>query len=150
MAGDTIIIGNWNDMTPSAPAGADNVQFQKDASSPPNISAYIPRATTSQYGTVKLDAPQELSVEDNATIIDCSLGKYFELATGGANVEISAVNGIDGTAYLVAITGAGTISLGSKFILRSANMARSAGIDYLLFIYNFGTDRYQALWNKGA
>lgn len=52
MAGQTIIIGNWNDMTPSAPAGADNVKFQKDASSPPNISAHVPRATTSQYGTV--------------------------------------------------------------------------------------------------
>lgn len=41
MAGDTIIIGNWNSTTPSAPAGHDNVTFQKDASSPPNISAYI-------------------------------------------------------------------------------------------------------------
>lgn len=52
MAGQTIIIGNWNDTTPAAPAGNDNVKFQKDASSPPNISAYVPRATTSQYGTV--------------------------------------------------------------------------------------------------
>ena len=44
MAGDTIIIGNWNDTTPSAPAGYENVKFQKDASIPPNISAYIPTA----------------------------------------------------------------------------------------------------------
>lgn len=57
MAGDTIIIGNWNDTTPAAPAGADNVKFQKDASSPPNISAYVPRADTAgtKYGTIIYD-----------------------------------------------------------------------------------------------
>jgi hypothetical protein len=57
MAGDTIIIGNWNDATPAAPAGADNVKFQKDASSPPNISANVPRADTAgtKYGTIIYD-----------------------------------------------------------------------------------------------
>lgn len=57
MAGDTIIIGNWNDTTPSAPAGHDNVKFQKDASSPPNISAYVPRAdvAATKYGTILYD-----------------------------------------------------------------------------------------------
>jgi hypothetical protein len=44
MAGQTIIIGNWNDTTPAAPVGHDNVKFQKDAATPPNISAYIPKA----------------------------------------------------------------------------------------------------------
>ena len=57
MAGDTIIIGNWNDTTPAAPAGADNVKFQKDASSPPNISAHVARADTAgtKYGTIIYD-----------------------------------------------------------------------------------------------
>lgn len=57
MAGDTIIIGNWNDTTPAAAAGADNVKFQKDASSPPNISAHVPRADTAgtKYGTIIYD-----------------------------------------------------------------------------------------------
>lgn len=57
MAGDTIIIGNWNDATPAAPAGHDNVKFQKDVSAPPNISAHVPRADTAgtKYGTIIYD-----------------------------------------------------------------------------------------------
>lgn len=57
MAGDTVIIGNWNDTTPAAPAGHDNVKFQKDASTPPNISAHAPRADTAgtKYGTIIYD-----------------------------------------------------------------------------------------------
>lgn len=45
MPGTTIVIGNWNDTTPAAPAGSENVKFQKDASTPMNVSAYVSKIT---------------------------------------------------------------------------------------------------------
>lgn len=46
--------GNFNSTTPAAPAGAVNVIFQRDASDPNNISAYLPSGALSATPYVEL------------------------------------------------------------------------------------------------
>jgi hypothetical protein len=57
----SIVIGNWNDTLPAAPAENDNIKFQIDrTASPPNVSGYVPRAdiTGTKYGTIIYDASE--------------------------------------------------------------------------------------------
>jgi hypothetical protein len=57
MAQKIITIGDWNDETPAAPIGSDNIQFAVNRSGTiPQISGSIKRATPDDYGTVILDA----------------------------------------------------------------------------------------------
>lgn len=42
MAGDTVIIGNWNDTLPAAPTGYENIKFQVNRGvDPAQVSGYI-------------------------------------------------------------------------------------------------------------
>lgn len=42
MAGDTIILGDWNDSAPAAPSGYENVKFQVDRNqNPAKVSGHI-------------------------------------------------------------------------------------------------------------
>lgn len=49
-----LVDANLSDSTPAAPAGGENVVFQKDASSPANISGYVREATALLRGIIQL------------------------------------------------------------------------------------------------
>ena len=114
MAETTIILGDWNSVTPAAPGGSpgpagDNITFQVDRTgSIPKFSAWVPRADVGgdYHGTILYDgsgnasrylgadgswhdvpgspSPQTLSIVTGHVALDYSLGIYYILATGGA------------------------------------------------------------------
>jgi|WetSurMetagenome_2_1015567.scaffolds.fasta_scaffold62169_2 hypothetical protein len=149
MAETTIILGDWNSVTPAAPAGSDNIAFAVDRTGDtPAFSASVPRATTSIHGTVLLDDWVELTESSNSVTPDCDDGKNFTLNIGEAT-QIENPTHPKGT-ILICVTGAGVVTLGDKFVLRSGDLTRSADRDYLIAIYNSAADKWDACWSTGT
>lgn len=84
---------NFSDTTPAAPGGYVNIKWQKDGSTPPNVSGYVPISVPSAY-----PAPNtQLNV--------------LEEFLGGGNAGVSAADGICGElGWHVVLTGAGAVS----------------------------------------
>lgn len=59
--GVAVVDADFDDATPAAPAGEVNVKWQKDASSPANVSASVQAATTLVKGVVELATDGEVA-----------------------------------------------------------------------------------------
>jgi hypothetical protein len=95
----------------------------------------------------------ELTVVSGEVDTDLDLGRKFRFATGGGAVQINNPTGTVkcGHAFLYVITGAGAITVDTKFNLRGATLTRSAsGRDYLGCIYNAEDDKYDCWWSQDA
>lgn len=59
--GAAVVDADFDDTTPAAPAGEVNVKWQKDASSPANVSASVQASSTTQKGVVELATTAEVN-----------------------------------------------------------------------------------------
>jgi hypothetical protein len=151
MAETVIVLGDWNSEIPAAPEGSDNIAFAVDRTgATPKFSGSVPRATDAIHGTVLLDGWVTLteSPADASVTPDCDLGKNFILEIGD-DIEIANPTNPKGT-ILICITGAGAVTLGAKFVLRSGDLTRSNDRDYLIAIYNEAADLWDACWSPGT
>lgn len=118
---------NINDTTPAAPSGAVNVKHQMDSSTPQNLSAYVPAATSSTAGVIQLDSSS-------------STAKYLN-GSGAWTFPLGGVNLQSGTSY--------TISTSDAFkLVRFNNVAAIAAtlpnplttqLNFFVVVENFGS-----------
>jgi hypothetical protein len=73
---------NFSDTTPTAPTGAVNAKWQSDASTTPNVSAYIPAATSTSCGVVKPDG-STITIATDGTISAVASSSSNALPTTG-------------------------------------------------------------------
>lgn len=68
--GSDVVDADLDDATPAAPAGGVNVKWQKDASSPANISAYVPSASPASmtFSTISSDGSEASFVRTDARL----------------------------------------------------------------------------------
>lgn len=115
--GASLVDADLDDATPAAPAGGENVFWQKDASSPANISAYVREATALLRGILQLAgqlggsaaAPDVRGVRETAGPTLLALGAVADgeflkrvgatvvgaAGGGGDNVSVNGVAAVD-------------------------------------------------------
>lgn len=102
--GGAVVDGNFNDTTPSPPGGGINVLWQKDASIPALISAYVATGTSSSTVCVGNDA-RLLSDGDKGDIVVSASGATWTIDAGVVTfAKIQALS----TDVLLGNDGAGT------------------------------------------
>lgn len=151
----SIIIGNWNDTLPAAPAGYDNINFQINRGvSPPNISANVKKPIY-QDGTRAMEGalgPKVVTLSDAETIaVNAALGNHFRVTLGGNRTLGNPTNAYDGQILRFEIKqdaeGSRTLDLDSKICVPSnlpeLTLSTGAGVtDMIQLIYNSTEDKF--------